>query len=160
MKLIALVTTVSKYFVPCFWLTIALSFSLVGCGGGGGGSSAPAASNDSESLSGEVNESLVIEEVQVPATTALADNPLSLTASFDNFETVQVSFDPELYPVQGMRRFLKVSDDLGLTLFLGEVHFSEPFSLEVNPQVLATRLIIEAFTESAMDETVITEVQL
>ena len=87
------------------------------------------------------------------ATTALNDNPVASTSGFSNFDGFNLKIDVPAYVMQGQYRFLKIYDDAGLTLFLGEVSPTEIFSIPVHKLKIAKKLTIELFSESSLDNT-------
>jgi len=128
--------------------------ALTACGGGGGGG-APSPAPSNTSLPSTENTI----DVDTEPTTALADNPVSSSASFDNYQTVSFEIDMADYPMNGERRFLKVYTSSEM-LFLGEVSSSGVFSLPLSHKQSQSIFYFDLFSESALDQTISSEVSL
>ena len=78
-------------------------------------------------------------------TTALKDNPVKKDSHFSNYYSFSVKVDVPSYPLYGDFRFLKIYDDLGNTLFLGQISTTHIFQIPLHILKTATQLTIEIF---------------
>ena len=120
---------------------------LAGCGGGGGDDSTTAAAPPSSA-----------PPSGAPNSTALKDNKAAAGASFSNFAIATVRVPVDATSFVGTRRFVKLANAAGETLFLGEVAPGQPFSVPVNAPLGQKTFRYEIFTESAQDPIVRGEV--
>jgi len=127
---------------------------LAACGGGGGSTAYTSEpSNTSPPLTENSNE------VEAEPTTALADNPVSSLASFDNYKTESFAIDMADYPMEGERRFLKVYTS-NEVLFLGEISATGIFEFPLSHKQSQTVFYFDLFSDSALDQTISSEVSL
>jgi len=131
---------------------------LPGCGGGGGGGGGTSAS-----ASAPAPAAPTTTPATTPAagnSTALKDNALPSSASFNSFASGKVSVPVDSVGFVGTRRFVKVARADGATLFLGEVAPGLPFAITVDAPKGQRRFSYEIFSESARDTIVRGEVSL
>lgn len=116
---------------------------LAGCGGGGSSTDTPAAAPPSTPPASGTPPA--------KATTALRDNRVGVGASFSNFAMATVRVPVDAASLTGTRRFVKLVNAAGETLFLGEVAPGQPFSIPVSVPLGQRTLRYEIFSESAQD---------
>jgi len=101
------------------------------------------------------NQSLIHAE-----SSALKDNPIKIDSSFSNYHNFNVKVDVPSYPLHGNFRFLKISDDLGNTLFLGQISATHSFKLPLHVLKTTTQLTIEIFSEDVNEQTIVIKKQI
>ena len=99
----------------------------------------------------ETNESNASEVVNTSS--LLADNPLISVTDFDNFKNKTISIDPSALPLSGSRLFLKLYQEGGNIVFLGEIDRFSLFSMEVSILLDVNSLNYEIFSNDVSDNT-------
>lgn len=92
--------------------------------------------------------------------TALKDNPAQQNSEFSNFDGVTLSIDISRFLFLGEYRFLKISDNNGKILFLGQVSAEKVFVLPVHALKTTAILTVEVFTENPNDHAIVLTKQL
>ena len=141
--------------IPKLSLYLLMCITLFGCGGGGGGDGSDASPTQTQDTS--TNNDDTVEE---SATTTLADNPLPATASFSNFINQTLTLNPSDTPLFGSHRFIKIYDTDGNVYFLGKVHPTNVFEVDINPQASTEMVYVDIFSESSADITKVLEITL
>jgi len=97
---------------------------------------------------------LIIQSISYAETTALKDNPVKAHSGFSNFNIINIQIDVPSYSLLGEFRFLKVFDNYGNILFLGQVSTDQVFKFPLHALKTAQNLTIELFSEDPADQTV------
>ena len=97
---------------------------------------------------------------QSTESSALKDNSVNNKTSFSNFDGFELTINIPAYDMAGNYRFLKIYDDQGRTLFLGQVASDQVFSLPIHKRKAAKDIVIELFSESKLDETIVVDARM
>ncbi len=126
-------------------------FLLVGCGGGGGSSNAPGDVTIPEELTPPEGDPKALS-------TRLADNPSTEESTVIVYEGFKLNVDIDSIEKQGEFRFLKVLDQNGKTLFLGQVTEMGKLTIPLHITAESFPLGVQVFSELLSDETTKMEV--
>ena len=131
-------TMLNKIGVLMF-LTVLLS----GCGGG-----------DAD------DKTSTTEPALVQKSTSLISNTAPSGATFANYKSTTVSFDPSGLSFIGNRLFLKLNHHDGNVIYLGEINRFELFSIDIEVKQNISQINYETFTTDENDDTIFGVIQL